>query len=178
MINLMSYDAKKQTRAARMNVALFRYIVILAFSIIFLALACAATYYFLSNNKPKPAVKDNSYLLLQKKENTIRADLITAKNILDRQIVYSDVITGIAVALPTGTILDSLNLNDSSFGATTNLKIFARSVDIEPKIKENFTKSLLFSNYKLQSSGTNQNGSKEYPFMLDLTITINKALIQ
>ena len=46
MINLMPYDLKKQTQAARINIILIRYIAISGFATIFLGLACFVTYLF------------------------------------------------------------------------------------------------------------------------------------
>lgn len=174
MINLMPYDAKKQTRAARTNTVLFQYIVILGLSLAFLSLVCVATYYFIYSNKPKTANGNNSSSI-QSQASTVRNNLATAKNILDRQVSYSDVITGIAAALPTGTILDSISLTDASFGSTTNLKILSRSNTSEPKLKEGFSGSRLFSNYQLQSANANQGGPTDYPFVINISVIINKV---
>ena len=177
MINLMPYDAKKQIRAARMNIILFRNIIILGFSVIFLSLACAVTYYFISSNKTETTMVGNGSSI-QKQADTIRTNLATAKNILDRQIIYNNVITGIAAALPTGTMLDSIILNDNSFGSSTNLTVLARSSSSEAKLKENFSNSTLFSNYKLVSNGANQKISTEYPFSIIINLTINRTSAQ
>ena len=178
MINLLPYDTKKQTRAARMNVIILRYIFILLISAAFLILACAVVYYYLNNNKTFSTEKVNnnaSTSNTQTQTGSSSTDIATAKNILDRQVSYGDIITGIAAMLPTGTVLDSLSLNDSSFGTSTNLKILSRSAENETKLKDNFKTSTLFSNYKLESTSPNQDSSSGYPYTINISITINKG---
>lgn len=176
MINLLPYDTKKQTRAARMNVLILRYIFILLLSAAFLLLSCAVVYSSLKNNKiTSTGIVNNTSSNTQAQASSSGTDIETAKNILDGQVSYSDVISGIATALPTGTVLDSLSLNNNSFGKTTNLKILSRSADNETKLKENFNNSTLFSNYKLDSTSPNQNNSSGYPYTINISITINKG---
>ncbi len=177
MINLLPYDLKKQTKAARMNVILLRYIVIIIASAIFLVLACAVTYYYLNADKTsanKPA-NNNTNSSIQDQSNSFRTNLATTKNILDQQISYSDALTGIGAVLPVGAVLDTLTLTDSSFGTTLNLQINAKTANIETKLKENIKNSALFSNYSYQSTTTNSNGQSEYPFTINISVTINKS---
>ncbi len=178
MINLLPYDTKKQTRAARMNVIILRYIFILLISAAFIILSCAVVYYYLNNTKTSSTGKVNnntSSSVTQNQTASVSTDIATAKNILDGQVSYSDVITGIAAALPAGTVLESLSLNDSSFGTVTNLKILSRSADNETKLKDNLNTSTLFSNYKLESTSPNQNNSSGYPYTINISLTINKG---
>jgi hypothetical protein len=177
MINLLPYDVKKQIRTARRNVTLLRCLIILGFFALILVAACYVTFFILNGNNTtsvKPII-NKSTSPTQIQADTLRSDLVMAKNILDQQVSYSDIITGIAAALPAGSVLDSLTLNDSAIGTTTNLKVFARSADIETKLKENFNKSTQFTNYKLQTTTTNLNNSSEYPFTIDFSVTINKG---
>jgi len=178
MINLMPYDAKKQTAAARVNVMLLRFVVILGFSAGFLIMASSATYIFLLNNKTdaeKQQVKiDLSSSPTQKRANTFRANLTISKGILDRQISYGDIITEIGKTLPTGTVLDSLSVTDSSFGTTTLLKVLSTSADNETRLKQNIEGSALFSNYKFESTASSTANGSRYPFIINISVTINK----
>ena len=178
MINLLPFDTKKQIRAARLNVILFRYIIILGFSAVFLFLACTTTYLFInSNNKNNETMnKTSSYSSLQRQVNLVRNDLEISRQIFDRQLSYSDVITKIASNLPTGTTLKSLALTDDSFGAKTNLQIYALSADLETNISENFQKSTnMFSNYEYQSTTPTLDSSSDYNFIINISVIINKA---
>ena len=180
MINLLPYETKKQTKAARMNVIILRYIFILFISAAFLAAACGVIYFFIidgSETSTSVASNQTSNSSIQEQADTLRTNLATAKSILDDQVTYNNIITGIATVLPTGTILDSLSLSEGSFGTTTNLKILSRTADNETKLKENFKNSTLFSNYKLQSSTPNTNTSSGYPYTINISITINKGAV-
>ena len=107
MINLLPYDVKRQTRAARINVVLFRLLIILGFSAIYLVLACYVTYFIINSEKTtsvKP-VNSSPSSSTQVQSDTFRTNLAMSKNILDQQVVYSSIITGIASTLPTGTVI-------------------------------------------------------------------------
>jgi len=179
MINLLPYEAKRQIRAGRMNVLLVRYIVILGSAMIFLALACMTTYYLLNMNKTvETSTPKTTTPIIQNQSNTFSSDLATARNILDQQVGYGDIITGIAAALPSGAIINSLSLNDSSFGTPTDLKVYASSTNIEPRLKENFQKLSQFSNYTLLDVTNDNSGPTGYPVTINLKITINKGINQ
>lgn len=178
MINLLSYDAKKQIRAARLNVILFRYIIILGFSAAFLVLACVTTYFFINSGNKTPVGTSGNYSSLEEQVETMRTNFTTAKSILDQQVNYSDILTAIASNLPTGTALKSINLKDSVLGTPINLQILAHSADLETKIKENFQKSsIMFSNYSVQSTAPNLGSASDYGFLINVSITINKVAI-
>ncbi len=179
MINLLPYDTKKQIRAARTNVILLRYIIILGFSAGFLVLVCVTTYFFINFNKTsKDSTVDTNVIVspIQKQISDFRTDLGITKQILNEQVSYTNILTGIAAALPAGAILDNLKLDDSSFGSSTDLQILAKTSDIEKSLRENFENSPLFSNYKLISTVPSQGGSTTYPFTINISVTINKGI--
>lgn len=181
MINLLSYDAKRQFRAARMNVVVLRYVIILGIATVFLTLACGVTYLFLENMTPyvKPASGTVSSNPLQQAE-ALRTNLATTKSILDQQVNYSDAVIGIDTVLPIGTVLDSVISNDGS----TSLKILAKSEGIEQTkstLQDNFNKSpLLFSNYKFVSTSptSSPDVSSQYPVTINVSITISRGATQ
>jgi Tfp pilus assembly protein PilN len=171
MINLLPNGTKQQIRAARTNAILLNYIIFLGLAIIFLALACAATYLILTNEK-------NSATNQPKTTQSSQTDnQSTAKDILDQQISYSNIITGIAAALPSGVILDKLSLSNNSFNMPLTLQFYARSTDDAAKLKDNF-KSTLFSNPSIQSTLTDSNGPSGYPNKITISVTINKGAAQ
>jgi hypothetical protein len=181
MINLLSDNTKQQIRAARTNVILVNYMIFLGFALVFLVLACSATYLFLLNtkaiNEEKVEVnqsKTTPYSLVETQADTLRNSLSTAKSILDQQVSYSSIIMGIAAALPTEVVLDSLSLSSSTFGTPITLKMHATSNDMTELEKSFNANSTLFSDYKLQSIG--QHDSSGYPVII--SITINKGAAQ
>lgn len=182
MINLLPYDTKKQIKAARTNIVLLQYIVVLGIAILFAALAVAGSYLVLmiEQGTVDQALEQNSAKVVtpdsaQGQATIFRNELATSKSILDQQIIYSSVITSLGSLMPSGVILDSLSLNDSSFGATVELKARAKSEDLESKLKDNFSNSRIFSNYTLISKN-NDNGYVGYPTSISFSVTLNKEV--
>jgi hypothetical protein len=178
MINLLPYDTKQQTRAARINLILIRYIIYLCISAGFLTLACLTTYLFINNSFifTKTAVTNTSSNKVQGDANIIKTNLANAKNILDQQVSYSEVISAITVALPSGTKLNTLSINDGSFGTTTTLSVLATKANLASSLKTGFSNPQYFSNYILESTTSSQDPTSKYPFTLNISITINKVV--
>jgi len=177
MINLMPYELKKQTSAARANFILFRLVIFLGFAIGFLSLACTLTYFLLVSAKASAKMQqlkiDASTSPIQKQANTFRSDLIISKGILKRQISYSSVLTELGKIMPAGTILDSFSVNDNSFGTTIKLKVLSTTSENETKLKQNFGSSKTFTNYKFDSTSSSQDNTK-YPFVINISVTANR----
>lgn len=181
MINLLPDDAKRQIKAGRTNVVLVRYIIFLMFAVLFLVVISVAVYLLLMNNKATAeqaikvdSSKDSSYLSVQAQADSLRANLATAKSILDSEIVYSKVITGIASALPSGVIIDSLTLDSTKFGVPIELKLRALTTQDALKLKTSFQNSSLLSNFKLGSLSSDGSNSS-YPVTANITVTINRG---
>ena len=175
MINLLPYDTKQQIRAARTNVILLNYIVFLTLGVVFLAIACATVYLVLLNIQ---TVNDNTAKTSQstnsRSVNNFESNLLIAKSILNQQISYSNIIIGIATALPTGTTLDSLSLTNNTFDSPTTLHLHTPSNDLT-ELEKNFKNNpTLFSNYNLKLIG--QKDSSGYP--VTINITISKGVAQ
>ena len=183
MINLLPNETKQSIRAARTNTLLLKYIIFVGFAAAFLALACVASYLQLNNSRivAEKAIagfisKNSSYSPISSRADKLRADLVTAKSILDNQISYSIILTGIAACLPAGTILESpLEITDETIGKPVELTVHSALASDETILKSNFDKSALFSGYKLNTVASNASGSTEYPTTIKFSVTINKA---
>jgi hypothetical protein len=177
MINLMPYELKKQTSAARVNFILFRLVIILGFAIAFLALACTLTYFLLisaKENAQRQQLKiDASTSPVQKQADAFRSNLIISKGILDRQVSYTKILTELGRLMPTGTALDAFAVNDTTFGTTIKLKVLSTSSENETKLKQNFNGSRIFTSYKFDSTSSNQDNTK-YPFVINISVIVNK----
>jgi len=102
----------------------------------------------------------------------LRASLSNAKTILTQEVDYTKVITAIAAAMPTGVVLDSLNLSPTAFGTPTTLHFFAKTTNDALGLKDKLQASTLFSDIKFQSLSSSQGG--DYPVSANLDLTINK----
>jgi len=178
MINLLPDNTKQQIKAARINVMLFRYIIILAISAGFLALACLITYLSINNSFifAKTAVTNTSASKVQSDAAIIKTNLANAKKILDQQVSYSKIISAITNDLPAGSKINSLSINDGSFGTTTTLSVQATKSDFETSLKTSFGKTTYFSNYKLDSKTASQDPKSKYPFTYNISFTINRVV--
>ena len=181
MINLLSNEAKKQIKASYANTILVKCLAWLGVAVLFLALSCLFSYLFLSNDKNQ---KDQSsatvqptqilYNTTKTKFDGIKSDIDKAKSLLSAQSSYSDVIIGIANALPSGTILDSLSMDQTSYSSPISLKVKARSNDRVSAIKTGFDNSSLFSGYS-QTVTTDQSDQSGYPVIVTVSVSINKG---
>ncbi len=182
MINLLPYEAKYEIRAARTNVVLMRYIIILAVAVIFLGVVGFGVYRVLIDTKTtaENTIKDNlakasSYTSYANEATALSASLSTAKVILDKEVRYSKVLTSIATLMPKGTVLDSLNLSNTSFGTPTTLTVYAKTTASALAVKDSFQGSPLFSNVAFVSISSASQQSKDYPITASLSVTINRG---
>ena len=184
MINLLPDSSKSEIQAARSNVKLLNYLIILILGVLFLAAITIGVYFVMVNTKASAdaIVSDNqiktaAYSNVQAQANSLRASLAGAKTILSSEVAYSKVVTGIADAMPSGTVLQSLTLSPSTFDAPITLQISAKSTAVALSLKESFQRSPLFSNVSFQALTTSGAGG-EYPVSATLGLTINKAAVR
>ncbi len=182
MINLLPYDAKKQIRAARMNVVLMRYFIVIGLAALFLAAISGAVYVVLLNTQESAKAltaanesKAGAYGAVQTQIASFRASLSTAKSVIDQSVSYSNVLTGIARVVPSGVVLDNLNLSSATFGAPITLLAHARTNKDALALKQNFQNSQLFSDVSLVSLATTPGDSTGYPTAVSISVVINKA---
>ncbi|MEI7539627.1 MAG: PilN domain-containing protein [Candidatus Saccharibacteria bacterium] len=167
MINLLPDETKQQIRAARTNVFLLKIIISLGCAVIYLAVVCTATYFIISNEKASPTTA-----AIIKRANTMQTSFNTAQSVIDQQISYSDIITNLASALPTGMILDKLSLNNATLDSPIDIQLHASDEDNVPLLKQNLQKLAQFSNYNLQSVTSDSNAVPGYPIKVDISLTI------
>lgn len=182
MINLLPTDYKKQVRAARANVVLVRYNIFIILSVIFLASASGFAYFFLVNSEQfaentitENASREGSYAEIKAKADAFKSELASAKSILDSQTSYAKAALAISRLLPEGTSLDKLALSESSFSSPLLLTVNIRDEKAAAQLLKNFTSSPLFSNV---TKGKISIGTGQYPYTMELTVTMDKAAAQ
>jgi Tfp pilus assembly protein PilN len=183
MINLLPYDRKKQTNAARLNVILVRYLILIAVAIVLLTIIAGAIYVVLVRSKltaesatSSNENKANGYSNVQNEANTFRANLQQAQIIFSQSVSYSNVMIAIAHVLPPGVVIDSLALSPATIGVPITLQANAANNADALLLKKNFSSSPLFSNVSIQSlSSATAGDTTAYPISITLNITINKT---
>jgi len=186
MINLMPDNDKVEIRAARVNVVLLRYIIVIAIAFAFLALLLAGSYVVLTQTKASAEqlidsndTKAAVFSSTKAQVDSLSAGLAETKTLLDQEVLYSNTLVNIGQQLPQGTVLDKLTLDAGSFAGTpVALKIYAKSTEATVALREKFQTSPLFSNVNFESVSDTSGGITGYPVSVSLTLTLNKAVAQ
>jgi hypothetical protein len=182
MINLLPDDTKVQIRAARTNVVLVRYILIIILGISFLLLVVGGAYVILSNTKAAAQAvidtndsKTSPYAAVQTQADSLRSSLATAKNIFDQEVDYTKILSNIASTLPNGVIIDKFTLSSASFGTPVTWQIYAKTSENAVAVKEKFQVSPLFSNITISTLSASS-AVAGYPIAATVTVTLNKGV--
>jgi len=188
VINLLPDSHKGEIRAARTNVILVRYIAIFTVAILVLSGIIVAAYVVLDTRKASAqslldvnnarAAKYNS---IRSEADSLRSSLSSAKSILDQKVSYSKLIYVIADSLPEGVVLDTLDLDSTSFGSSMTINASAKTFESASKLRDKFaSNSTVFSDVKLLSleSGAADGTGGDYPVKVSVSLIINKAALQ
>jgi Tfp pilus assembly protein PilN len=190
MINLLPVEHKGEIRAARANVILVRYIVIMLAAIIVLSGLVIGSYLVLNTAQANAEVKVkeneqrvSSFKNVRAQAEVFRSDLAVAKTVLDSDVSFSKLIYKIASSVPSGVILSDLTLDPQNFGSSITMNASAKTFDDATKLKDAFSRSEdIFSNVQLQNirSSTEAGGSDTngYPVSVTLSVVINKGALQ
>lgn len=186
MINLMPADLKKELRAARTNVILMRYIIVVCASAAFLAFVLWGAFFLLTQiqSSAKQLIEANDtkaavYSETKTQVDSLSASLGEAKGILDREILYSNVLVNIAQQMPAGTVMDKITLDATSFSGTPlTLKVYAKTSADAVTLRDRFQNSSFFSNVSFQSVSDTNGGIEGYPVSATLTLTLNRSISQ
>ncbi|USN96799.1 MAG: PilN domain-containing protein [Candidatus Nomurabacteria bacterium] len=183
MINLLPDEEKRNIRAGRMNVVLLRYnfMVLVAIGVLVLF---SAMFYFILHATQSGAVStstDNSskasnYASVRQQATNYKNNLAVAKTIFSNAVSYTSIVNSITKLVPSGVVLDSLNLSDSTFGQQSSFSAHARNYADATKLKANFQSSKLFSNVFFQAL-TDGGGSPDgnYPVSFVISAKLNRV---
>lgn len=186
MINLLPPAAKSNFTAGRVNALLIRYIWIALALLGLLAGLCGLAYVALQNSKvvaeQQIASNDKNVTQLesvQVRANTFRSNLAISKAILDQQTHYTDTLLKISSLMSKGTYLDSIGLDQTTYGTPMVLQISATDEQAVINLKKSFQDSSLFTDVHFQSISINSDNNSAtvstYPVTASLVVTINKA---
>lgn len=182
MINLMPDTDKREIRAARTNVILGRYIIVILLAFAFLVLLLAGSYIVLSQNKQSAerliqvnSTKADAYSSTKAQVDSLSASLAATKSILDQEILYSNVLMNIGQQMPAGTVLSSISLDAASFtGTPVTLKAYAKTTDDAVALRQKFQSTPIFTNVNF-ASVSDAAGIDGYPVSVSITLTVTKA---
>lgn len=181
MINLLPPEKKKQIRAGQINILLLRYCMASLMLLLLLLAVSGGAYVIMENSKrsaestiQESVAKSAKYQQIQKDADTFRNNLTTAKNILDKEVHYSDIAIKIAQTIPGGVTLDSLQLDAKTFDQPITLNATGRSYDDSIRLKTAFEQSPIFKDVHLLSvsyGGDGTNPDTNF-WMISISVTI------
>lgn len=181
MINLLPDNDKREIRAAHTNVILLRYNLLLVIVAAFLLASCAIVYAALNAGKANAETTNQqnisraaAYEPTKKQAEEYRKNLKVAKQILDNEVIYTDLVFAITNLLPKDTVLDDLMLNSSTFGANTIINAHAKNYEAATALKTAFENSELFQDVRFQaiSATTGEGSNAQYPLSVTINVTI------
>jgi len=179
MINLLPPLQQKELRAARSNTLLLRYNLILAGIVAIIVLAVFGVSFYLNSSKTsaEKTTQDNNtrvadFNSVKEQADDFRNNLRIGKEILGNEINYTDYILALAALMPSGTVLQSLNLDQATFGTETTLNARAKTYQNALELKNSLEKSALFKNVHFQSITDSED--PQYPVGVTLAVTFQK----
>lgn len=185
MINLLPPAYKKQLAASRTNTLLRRYVVFL-FVLVFIVLAeIGGVYFFIATERGRnqAAVERNhnktaEYATVKREATEFKANLTTAKAILDQQVSYTRLIKLIADRLPPNVIIEQLNIDPTTFGTPTTLSIRAKGYNDAIALRNRLNDSAIFSSVSFQSITLQDKDTGSYPYTSTYSVTFKKGIGQ
>jgi Tfp pilus assembly protein PilN len=190
MINILSPEQKRDIRAARINVVLVRYCVLLALLVLLTGLIYGAGFWVVMQEKTAATTKIESqsaqakaYAAVEKEADAFRGNLTIAKNILGEETSYSNFLTTLAASLPNGTILTSLSIGAGTATDPKGLLLDARTNNYDKvlELKNSLEQSPLFENVNIVSTSRPSDISTltglqaRYPYEATFNVKLSKV---
>ena len=188
MINLLAPDLKRQIRAARVNVILTRYSIMLGLTAIAVAAIFGAGMWLTWQERAEAESRKTqneqiaaTYSDTRKQAESFIADLRQAKTILGNDFSFYNLMTQIASAVPAGVILSNLSLGTATLNTPITISAKATTYENAIKLKNNLAGSSIFDTVNLVNAATTAGGndptSSRYPVTVTLSATFSKTFI-
>lgn len=185
MINLLPISLKKDIKAARANSVLVKYLTVLIFGAIFLAVISYGAFLILDSLKSSASniIQDNTsksakYLELKSQVQQADNEISSASNIINQEVKYSKILTRLANIMPAGTVIDQVSLGNDIFLTKSSITFYASSANAAATLRNNLEKSTpngLFQSVTLQSlSGSDKSTVSGYNNTLTIDVIFNK----
>ncbi len=186
MINLLPIDLKKDYKFARKNKIIRKYIFISLIGSVGLIVIATLGLIFYKNSW------NNNQSQISSIQNKLNSENISATNnqinnfsntfrlvttVLSQEVLFSKMITAIGAAMPAGTALTGLSINNTSTGI--NLTANATSYNTSTQIQVNLSDPTrnLFKNVDIISINNtgSGNGTNGMPFTVSLRALFNNT---
>ncbi|HYG83386.1 MAG TPA: hypothetical protein VD907_00730 [Verrucomicrobiae bacterium] len=179
MINLLSPEEKRQLRAARTNVLLLRYNILVAITILAVGGVFGVGFFitFQEREQALQEQRDNQartadFSQVRREAEEFTKNLATAKSILSQEIVYSELLVAVAKTLPRGTVLTDISLTPANFNTPSTLAARTKNYDGALQLKGTLEASPLFSNVSITNI-IQDSTNRAYPVSVQLNVTLH-----
>lgn len=180
-INLLDANAKRDLKAARLNVVLATYCVIVGIALICVVLLILFSHWWLTNKtatanteQAEHQSQTSSYDSIRGQAATFSSNLGKIQSVLNNRSHYNTALLNIAASLPAGASVNNIALTPTFL--TTPLQIIATTPTNQAALalKEKLSASPIYSKVTLDSvncGGTNGNNCA-----VSLTATLNQKV--
>lgn len=189
MINLLNTETQRQYRAARLNIRLRSYLILLSVAFISVIAVFGGGLYLTLTDRSHAAAEKSAkesqlaqYHDIKQEAETFTTNLKTAKAILNQEVLYSDMIVSIANALPPDAVLSSLTLDTTTIAQPMALSARVATKDDSIRLKTSLETSPLFENVNINNiivetiSNTETSVIKrELPVVVTISVTATRG---
>ena len=197
MINLRPESHINQLRAAQHNTLILKYIFLSLVTLVLFVGIHVFTYTILkiSEDSSNSITEENKskiseYTNIKQTAQKYKANLSTAKALLNQNVSYTTGLFNIAYYIPKNVILQNIDLSPESIGVPVTLTARAKSYNDGIKLKDSLIKSDITKDASLlnlidERSNTNNGGDtgfsgiqKDYPFSVSINVIFNDKLFE
>ena len=167
MINLLDANAKRELKAARLNVVLVTYCAVVLLALICVALLALFSHWWLSNQttlanqvKATNEAKTAPYADVRAQAADFSANLGKIQSVLTGHSHYSTALLNIAASLPSGAKISSVSLSPTFVTTPLSITAITPTNQSALALKEKLSTSPIYSKVTLDSvncGGTNGN---------------------
>lgn len=184
MINLLPNDHKREIRAGRANRLLARYSILTFITLVVLVGIIGAAWLFLDNVRQEAQAEidasDTSNASLAKDVAAVqefKTNLAIAKEILNKEVNYSAIILRYASVIPSGTIIDHIDLDPSVIGKPSTFTAKVATPDSALRLKKALSDSPYFDDVHFTEIQTDTTLNGPYRYTVIFNLTINRDLL-
>ncbi|NCO10736.1 hypothetical protein GW746_00100 [Candidatus Saccharibacteria bacterium] len=181
MINLLPGERKKQLEAARINTLLVRYIGMTLVATLGVLAVMYGSSMILNDTKMSAdsLIETNDteagiYGETKQKVSDLSAQLYGAKVVLDEEVRFSEILTGIGKLMPEGTVIGNVDLTVASISSPVTITAYAQTTEQILALQSAFRSSPLVQTVSFQSVSADSGGIDNYPVSVTMTVTFNK----
>lgn len=166
MINLIDAGHKRDLRAARTNVVLLTYCVIVGLALVTVILLALFSHWWLANQaaiaestKAANEAKTSAYAGTKATSAEFTTNLAKIQSVLSNRSHYSTALLNLAAALPPGANLSGVSFSPTFLTSPLNISATTTSNDAATALRDKLAKSPIFASVTLVSVNCGDTGS-------------------